>query len=172
MNEIQLGQIIEDEQTRDAIHIAIAPVMAIAKLYPGQDVGFIKGRPYTVGISENPIGIVDPFLKGPVFEDQSFWMFLYPNTIADMRYHWSHPAFSEAEPKPSKESAEEWLKQFASKTGLSYSRMMQIVKEFVDSGEVWTEQGTERARDAWYALKDNNIFWQNFEAVTLGTRVE
>ncbi len=89
---LQLGQLIDDTQHRDAIHIAVAPVEAAEQLRPGQHIGVrVDGRASTRGTA--PIGIVDPFLKADVLEGQRFWLFLYPYTITSLRHDWTHPAF-------------------------------------------------------------------------------
>ncbi|MCA9067276.1 MAG: hypothetical protein KDA84_00025 [Planctomycetaceae bacterium] len=91
----QFGELITDGETRrDAIHIAVAPVTAVCDLEPGQDIGFVRGNRESVGPCENPIGIVDPFLKDTIKAGQRFWLFLYPNTVTGMRHFWKHPAFT------------------------------------------------------------------------------
>lgn len=91
----KLGYLIEDGETRrDAIHIAVAPVEATCDLNPGQPIGLLEGSREQVGPTNNPIGIVDPFLKGKIKAGQRFWLFLYPNTVTGMRHYWKHPAFS------------------------------------------------------------------------------
>jgi hypothetical protein len=91
---IGVGKLIEGDAERDAIHIAVAPSLAGEKLYPGQHVGpNTDGRFYSTGVKK--IGIVDPFLTGVVFPEQSFWVFLYPGTITSLRHMWTHPAYFE-----------------------------------------------------------------------------
>jgi hypothetical protein len=93
-----LGKIITSDEKRDAVHIAVAPVLAARKLYPGQRVGILPNGQATIrsdGVEE--IGIVDPFLSGPVFEKQRFWLWLNPGTVTSVRHDWTHPAFMENE---------------------------------------------------------------------------
>jgi hypothetical protein len=77
---------------RDAVHVAVAPVVAAAHLLPGQHVGVLAdGR---AGADEEPIGVVDPFLTEAVRPGQRFWLLLYPGTITSLRHVWTHPAFT------------------------------------------------------------------------------
>lgn len=88
-----LGQLLDSSAQRDAIHIAIAPVVAAEFLRVGQSIALDSaGKATGEGAA---IGIVDPFLKMPVEPGERFWMFLLPNTVTGMRHHWSHPTFAE-----------------------------------------------------------------------------
>lgn len=89
-----LGSIIDENQKRDAIHLAVDPVIAVQKLLPGQDVGFVEGG---VGLCDNPVGIVDPFLRRPVLAGQRFWLVVYPRKITSLRHVWAHPNFPPVE---------------------------------------------------------------------------
>jgi len=116
MEDIGLGKIIEGEQQRDAIHVAIAPVVAADQLDPGQHIGIDSEG--LGSLHANKIGIVDPFLKDGVFPGQRFWLFLYPNTVTGMRHHWVHPAFTAQESvviPADKAASEAWLRNFISK---------------------------------------------------------
>ena len=86
-----LGQIITTEQHRDAVHVAVAPVMAGVDLEPGQHVGLFADG--TAKPTKPHIGIVDPFLAERVAAGQRFWLWLYPGSITSLRHDWTHPAF-------------------------------------------------------------------------------
>src|SRR4051812_26859121 len=79
-----LGTIIDDTQKRDAIHLAVEPVVAQSCLEPGQNVtqtGYRYETPFC-----KFVGIVDPFLKEDVQPGQRFWLVLYPRTIKSLRH--------------------------------------------------------------------------------------
>lgn len=91
MDTLKLGQIITDPDVkRDAVHVAVLPVVAGKNLYRGQQVGFRSGEP-GIAIDDNPIGIVDPFLPDDVKKGQRFWIFLFPGSITSLRHDWTHP---------------------------------------------------------------------------------
>lgn len=86
-----LGTIISENEKRDAIHLAVENVVAASKLWPGDHVGFeADGR---VGKNGKLLGIVDPFIAGPVHEGDRFWLIVYPRQISSLRHVWEHPDF-------------------------------------------------------------------------------
>jgi hypothetical protein len=85
----KLGRAPASDDQRDAVHIAIVPVIAGEKLFPGQDVGIEEGRAVRC---RNPIGIIDPFLKRSVQRNEPCWLLIYPGTITSLRHDWTHPA--------------------------------------------------------------------------------
>lgn len=100
-----LGEEPAGDARRDAVHIAVAPVIAGYRLSPGECVGPVyDGTQF--GTCKKPIGIVDPFLTADVLPGQRFWLFLYPGTITGLRHVWSHPAFVTALPTPKLNSGE------------------------------------------------------------------
>ena len=91
------GNLITDgNRRRDAVHVAVIPVTTRELLLPGQHVGLTDDDSYEyVGQKcEKKIGIVDPYLKEPLEPGSRFWLFLYPDTITDLRHAWSHPDFT------------------------------------------------------------------------------
>lgn len=92
-----LGEEPGEFARRDAVHVAVAPVVAGEDIGVGQTVwidylGFaFSGVPLT-GVAY--IGIVDPFRVHYVNRGERFWLFLFPGTITGLRHVWSHPAFT------------------------------------------------------------------------------
>lgn len=114
MSDVKPGTLIEATAQRDAIHVALAPVVAAERLVPSAPIGFVDGSTELVTArAKTIIGIVDPFLKDIVEREQRFWMFLYPNTITSLRHDWTHPGFEEPKPpQPDKAASERWLRNF------------------------------------------------------------
>lgn len=159
MSETKLGQLIDSDAQRDAIHIAVAPVIAAEHLQPGQHIGFPFNDTLRVASVQNkivqPIGIVDPFLTKPVVEGQRFWMVLYPSTITGLRHEWKHPAFREYDSK-------QWLRWFADKVGLTYEELLKGAEDYQTNGEVLPL--TRASRDYEWSIPED--FWNHYRAVT------
>lgn len=122
--DLGLGNLITTKQQRDAIHIAVAPVVAAERLKPGQHVGLFDGK---ASLEGEPCGIVDPFLVIDVRRGETFWLFLYPNTVTGLRHDWTHPAFRSTQPNT--EASEAWLREFAAKAGRDYEALLEIGQE-------------------------------------------
>lgn len=106
MNNPNVGVFISSDAKRDAIHVAICPVVAGENLIPGEPIALKKGTTDTAVVNGlNSLGIVDPFLPGNVKKGQRFWMFLNPKTITSLRHEWVHPSL----PLPVEQNAEAWL---------------------------------------------------------------
>jgi hypothetical protein len=84
-----LGTIITEDEKRDAIHLAVLPVVATHTLRAGDHVGLVDGR--ASRCAQNLIGIVDPFLQSNVQEGDVFWLVIYPRKINSLRHVWTHP---------------------------------------------------------------------------------
>lgn len=92
-----IGNIITPAEKRDAIHLAVEPIEAGEKLWPGQDVRIVAGKAYNsvmAGIGHDPtpyIGIADPFLRAAINPGDRFWLVIYPRKINSLRHVWTHP---------------------------------------------------------------------------------
>jgi hypothetical protein len=104
-NVPRVGEIIQAGEAafRDAIHVAVAPVTAAEDLEPGQRVGLLS-RGAASALAPEPVGIVDPFLRGKVLQGERFYLFLFPGTITGLRHQWTHKAFR---PGPFKEKRDD-----------------------------------------------------------------
>lgn len=154
-----LGQIIDDTQRRDAIHLAVLPQIAVGKLFPGQDIGLVEGG---AGPADTNLGIVDPFLKATVQPGQRFWMILYPRMVTSLRHVWTHPAFPDAEVSvdtSAKARSEEWLRRFCEQSDCpSYEK---TIAAAMDCDEEYLHFD---GSDAHGEIPDE--FWDNVEIVT------
>jgi len=168
----KLGQLITDEQHRDAVHIAVAPVIAGMTLKPGDRIGFTdNGDAYTVvKNAKKTIGIVDPFLhEKAVYVGDRFYMFLFPNTITSLRHEWTHPEFEHEDALASVEptlyklkgavAEEKWVSDFADGIGSTYAEIMQGADDYIKSGDYLVRGGTFEG----YSIPDE--FWDNYEAI-------
>jgi hypothetical protein len=90
-HEVKLGVPCDypEGEHRDAVHIAVVPVKAYRTLNPGEHVGV----DYFGMVNDKlpHMGVIDPFLKGPVRPMQSVWLFIYPGTFQNLRHQWDHP---------------------------------------------------------------------------------
>ena len=167
-----LGHIITENEKRDAIHLAVEPVIAKQTLHPGQDIG-------ADGSTTTPyVGIVDPFLKNKVMEGERFWLVIYPRQIKSLRHVWTHPAFSEevlnekeinADDNKKKESIK-WMEDYVRKLNKNsdndwsystdYDEMLQAGHEYLDHGEYLIKGGLFDGVDFDYN------YWTHFSIIT------
>lgn len=159
-----LGKVLTGSEHRDAIHVAVCPVIATERLTPGEHVGFVKAKDVeNVGRSVKPIGIIDPYLSGPVFKGERCWLFLYPNTITTLRHEWTHPAFVQNDPKQSTrndQSHYDWLIEFADAAELGYDELIEAAHDYIEHGVFLCDDGK------WEGFNTPVEFWDHFEIVT------
>ncbi len=167
-----LGTLIPEGSGRDAIHLAVDPAVAAMTLRPGEDVGFVDGG---VGICDNPVGIVDPFLKANLKKGDRFWLVVYPRTITSLRHVWEHPAFPVSAvdlrqavnraPEPSKAVSEQWLRDFCAAADCpGYERTIALALDHIEEDGWSDEYLLVRGSDAHGDIPPE--FWTHFEIVT------
>lgn len=169
-----LGTIIDNTAGRDAIHLAVEPVIAGQELFAGDHIGLVGGKAYALTEYDGTqpakaLGIVDPFITGPVGEGQMFWLIVYPRTITSLRHVWSHPDFAEA--NESSEVAQEvtskllygdsieYIHGLADQAGVSYERIMEVAKGCAEGDWDYINTG-----DNEISVPDE--FWDHFERIT------
>lgn len=161
MNPPELGKLLNGNEERDAIHIAIVPLEAATPMYSSTPVGVTeegkasdRARPL--------IGIVDPFLNDAVDPGDRVWVFLYPNSITSLRHSWSHPVLDKPKEKPSGEETEShaWARSFADHCGLTFWDLMSAAEAYLDSGDYLSDGG----RFEGVGVPDE--FWDHYESIT------
>lgn len=159
-----LGKLIDEKAQRDAIHIAVAPVVATERLSPGQRIGLVGHENSQVRASVTGQGIVDPFLSGAVFPGDRFWMWLTPNTITSLRHQWTHPNFDSdmISRDAHSEKSKAWIENHASALGLTYDAMMRHAERWLEHQDYQVEQGSE----TWRSEFDSMNFWHHYEVIT------
>ena len=181
MNDTQskIGKLLEPGEQRDAIHVAVLLVIAGHELGPGEHVGLVPATTALMAMpggvitaistraglpAERLIGIVDPFLPEPVKHGDRFFLFLYPNTVTDMRHHWAHPAL-ETLPAVNKAVSVKWINEYAQEIDEDPEVLIQAGKDYIQSGEYLSDGGKYEG----VCLK--NEFWDHFEVIT-GIKVQ
>lgn len=160
-----LGNVIGGGEKRDAIHVAVEPVEADCVLYPGQHVGRLDNGLYS-NVPATKIGIVDPFINGPIFPGQHFWLLIYPRQITSLRHVWAHPAFdSEQEEASPAQESKNWLDNYAKSLDVTYDGLIRHANNYLEDGDYWVEGG----RFEGECVPEE--FWDHYESVT-GKKVE
>jgi hypothetical protein len=161
-----LGTIIDERAGRDAIHLAVEPVVAVEKLYPGQHVGFVDGG---VGGAGRHIGIVDPFIAGFVAPGQRFWLVVYPRTITSLRHVWEHPAFTsptaqvdEQDDDP-KAASERWLRNYAAEIDEGFNTLVEAADDWVRDGSWFYGARTGDYFGKFEGESTHPDFWKHYQ---------
>ena len=176
-----LGMLIDDKQKRDAIHLAVEPVIAGQPLQPGNHIRVENGVAYRTATGQG-LGIVDPFLTTSVRKGDRFWFVMYPRTIQSLRHVWSHPAFPDEAgiSSPDVAVSETWLRNFLSSGDYpDYETVMEII----DKGSIsspdkrYYENGGEYNED-YILIRGSDAhgtipleFWDHVEIV-LGRKLK
>ena len=175
-----LGTIIGEGEKRDAIHLAVEPMVAPEWLDPGEHV---TATGHGCGVGEG-VGIVDPFLTYRVRPGERFWLVIYPRQIHSLRHVWTHPAFPD-EPEvagmtpklgaDAKAASEAWLRNWCG-TGDApdYDTLLQVAT----TGRASVSEWCSWAMDGEYLLSLGSDasgvipseVWDHVETVT-GKRV-
>lgn len=136
-----IGKPLKGGEGRDAIHIAVAPVIAGAFLKRGEQVMFSPGSRERVIAWDGEgalLGILDPFWESSYIQEGTrCWLFLRPGSITSLRHVWEHPAFMATAPIASspeilplsliekrRVESEEWLRAYAERYDGDYAEML------------------------------------------------
>jgi hypothetical protein len=178
-----IGTILTGDEARDAIHIAVLPVVCGEErgLQPGEAVTLAHGTSDVAirarddyGLMRS-IGIVDPFIalhqdadksgnvRWNVKKGERFWLFLHPNSVTGMRHHWQHPAVDR--PAEVRSDAEAWLHRFAEKWGFDYETLIRVADNPTGDWDYITAHGNDLHSTSELG-EDYDLFWQNLALLT------
>lgn len=95
---VVLGTVPPATAGRDAVHVAVVPIVAPCWLRPGERVDR-DGRPAGSPGCGPVVGIVDPYRgEDGIRPGERVWLCLTPGTITGLRHVWTHPAFKTSVP--------------------------------------------------------------------------
>lgn len=159
-----LGTLLDETAGRDAVHVAVEPVVAGVTLHPGQHVRIEDGKAVPGG---KTYGVVDPYLTGTVYPGQRFWFFLYPRQITSLRHVWEHPLFtteSDATPLANdKATSEAWLREFIARSDCPDYET--VIAKALDNSGSWSEEYLHfSGEDAHGEIP--NEFWDHLEVIS------
>lgn len=163
-----LGTILKEDVLRDAIHLAIMPVITADEIYAGERVKLIYGTKNFVkqcGSGNDYVGIIDPFLESYIPRGSRVWMFLRPNTIIGLRHEWTHPEVDNTHVPDNEHEA--WLKSFACQWNFDYDTLISEASSHINSSYEHgiTAQGVDLHSRSELG-EDHDKFWQHMEALT------
>ena len=128
-----LGKKLTGGEGRDAVHVAVCPVIVDGFLRAGERVKFVPGSTERVtswNYEGDLIGVIDPFVESYVTTGERCWLFLLPNSITGLRHVWTHPSFPDPAQPPvdnkitEKQFAEHWLRGFADRYQTNYDALV------------------------------------------------
>ena len=169
-----LGTIIGEGAGRDAIHLAVEPVVAGETLFPGAHVYLRDGlawhfTQHAMGedTTRKSLGIVDPFLGEDVLVGERFWLVVYPRQITSLRHVWTHPAFPNSEVKivQNVSADEQWIHDFAARLDQTYNALMGAAERWLAAGkwDGYTYDNSETYKDYYDQFPE---FWEHYAVVT------
>jgi len=93
----KLGKVQSADQGRDAIHIAVLTMQAVADFHIYGKLWVDKAGALTVNEVPSNVGIVDPFLPPGTKVSKGDWYYVYlnPGSITGLVHVWTHPDFPE-----------------------------------------------------------------------------
>lgn len=162
-----LGTIIGPGEKRDAIHLAVEPVVAGESLAPGDHIDVKDGVATSTDVGAG-LGIVDPFLTKRVKKGERFWFVMYPRMVHSLRHVWTHPSFPDSDgvvaPPPlvhtAKDQAERWLRDYAAAIGVGFDKLVSSARDWIEHEEYLCQGGDLEG------LYTSDEFWTHYATYT------
>jgi len=173
-----IGSVLRGDEQRDAIHIAIMPVVCGEDyLSAGDEVGLVYGTTNVVKRKNSiygieTIGVIDPFLGSDIDtlhlkKGDVVWCFLKPGTITGLRHEWTHPGIDNQ--RPPKNEAERWLRAFAGRWNFIYDEMIAEATAPLGPDKDDYHYVVARGIDLHSREElgdDHALFWQHLQTLT------
>lgn len=157
----KMGHLLDGTEDRDAIHVAVLPVVTAMRLRPAEHVGIVDGL--ASAHAETTIGIIDPFLKESVAKGERCFLCLYPGTITSLRHDWAHPEVDsrKAPPAltlglPTVADSERWLRDLCKRSGLYEGGYEALINDHL----VYGRDDIDTSGDFWLHYK--NVTGESF----------
>lgn len=172
MSEPKIGKLIDDVNAqRDAVHVAIIPLIAGEELRIGSKIK-LKFGSTDIALdasynAEDAIGIVDPFLDSEkayyIEKGQRFYGFLFPGTVTGMRHHWQHPKFENIQVPQNEHEA--WLRDFCDRWNFDYHELIRAAIGLDDPEWRYVVAQGRDLHTREELGEDYDLFWHHFEAL-------
>lgn len=167
----KIGHVHDTDPGRDAVHIAVLPVVAGETLHPGTHVDVRDG--VALAATEHAptnLGIIDPYLPKAVQAGERCYVFLYPQTITSLRHVWTHPEIHDLPDHVARqaldalggERSSRWLRRFAELHAHTYERLIEEATEVAKTGR--GSIGTRMNDDPSELMTTE--FWEHIKNVT------
>jgi hypothetical protein len=188
--DIGIGKLIGkgELRERDAIHVAVVPIVAALYLEVGERVRLdTDGRAVPSDLG-SAVGIVDTYLEAGPRAGERFYVFLLPGSITSLRHDWSHPAFP-AQTAPcalehvvpatpeDRAASEAWLRGFidSADVRVGYDELIEAATSLERSSDDPYEYVVNEGENIHFGGRDASgeippEFWHHAEIVT-GRRV-
>lgn len=157
-----LGRLASLGAGRDAVHVAIIPVVCEEEVEPGQPLKIEDGK---VVKSEHfgRVGIVDPFLDRPVDPLKSFYMLLNPGSITSLKHVWTHPAFGD-EVEAIDDENMRFFREIAATCSMNVQKLLDAASDYAESGEYTYMGNNENYTDV--TAREWEEFWRRWKVHT------
>lgn len=166
MMDIDLTKKIVGHAERDAIHVAVVPLIVGEKYMRAGQLFRLRHNTHialSAHTEEDAVGVISPFLTEFIKEGDQVWGLLWPNSVTGMRHHWFHPMFDEAQPAQSE--SEQWLRDFADSWNFDFGELIENASNVDSDWRYVTARGID-LHSKEELDEDYYLFWHHLEKFT------
>lgn len=178
MSDLNLNELPGTDAVRDAIHVAVIPLIAGEDLYESRVQLKIGTKNVALRVKDDyggeSIGVVNPWhpvadgdCGAVVRKGETFYCLLNPGTVTGMRHHFVHPAFDDESVVV--DDSELWLRQFAQEWSFDFDELIKVGVNVQNATEDWQYWITACGVDLHSRGElgdDYDLFWYHLERHT------